>query len=121
LRRWANEKLQLKQQLKGKFGDCVIMAKGHTHRLIIAEPTPQLYLTTEPNIQQHYTHTSSAHSSGYIHPDHRWYVNTGSFLRTFGEGIEGYSERGEYDPVELGYAIVTVKDRSIVSVQKIVI
>lgn len=121
VRREANEKLQLKQHLKHKVGDCLLMAKGHTHRLIVAEPTPQLYLTSDRGIKQHYTHNPAFGKGGYIHPDHRWYANTGSFLKTFGEGVTGYAEMGEYDPIELGYIIVSVEKGAIVNVRKVVI
>lgn len=125
-RRLANEKLQLKQHLKNKMGDCLLMAKGHTHRLIITEPQPTLYLTTgeqegRPNIKQRYTHNPAFGKQGYVHPDHRWYVNTGSFLKSYGENVSSYSEIGEYDPVELGYAVVEVRDRNIVNVRKVVV
>lgn len=134
MRRLANEKLQLKQHLKNKMGDCLLMAKGHTHRLIIAEPHTQLYLKTEmkevvkedaveqrPNISQHYTHNPPFGKQGYIHPDHRWYANTGSFLKCFGEDVSSYSEIGEYDPTELGYIVVEVRDRNIVNLRKVVV
>lgn len=121
VRRTANERLQLKQHLKNKMGDCLLMAKGHTHRLIVTEPLTQLYLTTEPDIKQHYTHNPPFGKGGYVHPDHRWYANTGSFLRTLGEGVMGYSEFGEYDPIELGYIVVEVNDRNITNVRKVVV
>lgn len=121
VRREANEQLQLKQHLKYKMGDCILMAKGHTHRLLICDPRTQLYLTTEPDIKEHYTSNPSFHKSGFIHPDHRFYINTGSFLKTFGENVTSYSELGEYDPVALGYAVVEVHDRQIVNVRKVVI
>ena len=125
-RRLANEKLQLKQHLKHKMGDCLLMAKGHTHRLIISEPHTQLYLKTEakagrPNITQHYTHNPPFGKGGYIHPDHRWYANTGSFLKCFGENVSSYSEMAEYDPTELGYVVVEVRDRTIANVRKVVV
>jgi hypothetical protein len=121
VRRLANEKLQLKQHLKNKFGDTLLMAKGHCHRLIIAEPHESLYLMTDhAQIKGKYTH--SAHKDyKFIHPDHRWYCATGSFLKTFGENVSSYSEMGEYDPQELGYAVVTVHDRQITNIRKVVI
>lgn len=118
VRRLANEQLQLKQHLKHKMGDCVLMAKGHTHRLIISEPKSQLYLHTDGDIKQSYT---TYGGTGYIHPDHRWYVNTGSFLRTMGENISGYAEMAEYDPVELGFAVVEVHDRKITNIRKVTV
>ena len=121
IRREANDQLQLKQHLKNKMGDCLLMAKGHTHRLIICDPRSQLYLATEPDIKEHYTHNPPFGKGGYIHPDHRYYANTGSFLKTFGEGITSYSEMGEYDPIELGYVIVEVNDRQITNIRKVVV
>lgn len=122
IRRLANERLQLKRHLENKVGDCILMAKGHTHRLIVCEPNPRLYLITEQQeIKQKYTHNPPFGKGGYIHPDHRWYVNTGSFLKTFGEGVSGYSEMKEYDPVELGYIVVEIKNREIINVEKVVV
>lgn len=119
IRRKANEELQLKRHLERKVGDSILMAKGHTHKLIVAEPHPQVYLTTE-NEEIHQFYTASG-GEGYIHPDHRWYVNTGSFLKTFQEDVITYSEVSEYDPIEIGYILVTVRDRIISSVQKVTI
>lgn len=154
VRNLANLQLQLKQHLKYKMGDCLLMAKAHTHRLIVCDPRSQLYLTTnriesdrnnwsnlvkydeytesetaevvsrqidEFEILQHYTRNPPFGKGGYVHPDHRWYANTGSFLRTFSEEVISYSEIGEYDPVELGLVIVEVNDRSITGVRKVVV
>jgi hypothetical protein len=126
VRRIANERLILKRHLMNKMGDCLIMAKGHTHRLIICEPQPRLYLKVEDeenrkNIRQFYTHNPPFGKGGYIHPDHRWYINTGSFLKTLGEDVMSYSEFGEYDPVELGYIIVEVNDRQVTNVRGVVV
>ena len=115
IRRESNMKLQLKRHLENKAGDCVLMAKGHTHRLLVCEPLSTLYLTFSNKISEHYI--SSTHGE-YIPPSHRWYVNTGSFLRTYGENKTSYSEVMEYDPVEIGYIVVKVEDREIVEVYK---
>jgi hypothetical protein len=101
---------------KGKV--CVL---GNTHRLLICEPRTQLYLSTDTSIKENYTHNPAFGKAGYIHPDHRWYINTGSFLRTFGENVSSYSEMGEYDPIELGFPVVTVKDRQIVGARKVIV
>ena len=58
---------------------------------------------------------------GYIHPDHRWYVSAGSFLKLYEEGVSGYAEIGEYDPVELGFAIARVRNQKIVWVDKVTV
>ena len=89
-------------------------------------PEPTLYLDTElrgleytPHIQEHYTGYPA--NVGYIHPDARWYVNSGSFLKTFGENVSSYSEMAEYDPIEIGYAVVEVNHRKITNVRKVVL
>lgn len=119
IRNLANLQLQLKQHLKNKMGDCVLMAKGHTHRLIVSDPRSQLYLTTEPDIREHYTHNPPFGKGGYVHPDFRWYCNTGSFLKTFGAGVTSYGEMGEYDPVQMGYIVAEVNDRLITNVRTV--
>lgn len=123
IRRAANEAFSLKNSLKEKFGDCLIMAKGHIHKLIVVEPRPTLYMVTDEDgkIRQKYTHSPAFHPSGYIHPDHRWYVSTGSFSRTMIEDHVTYSERAEYDPVEIGYAIVEVNDRVVTGIRRVVV
>jgi hypothetical protein len=120
-RREVNKQLILKRHLKFKASDCAIMSKGHTHQLIISKPEPELFLYDKDNvIKQGYTHW--AHTKQYIHPDFRWYVNTGSFLKLYGEdGETSYAEIGEYDPVELGYALVKVREKKIDSVTKIIL
>lgn len=110
--------LILKRHLKHKFGDCLLMSMGHTHKLLICSPNPELYLTDDGSqITQKYTRSDKA--DGYIHPDHRWYINTGSFLKLYGDGVSGYAERAGYDPVELGFIVVMVRDRKIVDVRKV--
>lgn len=118
-RRLTNKKISLMQKFDNKFGDCLLNSCGHTHQLLICEPEPILYMSTDgKKIKQRYTKPSKVH--GYIDPSHRWYVNTGSFLKTYGMGVDGYGERKGYDPVELGFVIVKVRDRTIQSIEKVV-
>ncbi len=117
LRRKVNMELILKRHLKHKSGDCLLASKGHVHKLIICEPESELYLTDDgETIKQSRIHSHLA--AGYIHPDHRWYACTGSFLKLYGNGVSGYAEVYEYDPVELGFVIVEVRDKKITSVYK---
>jgi hypothetical protein len=121
VRRKANMRLSLKRKLKDKAGDCILMGMAHTHKLIVSKPEETLYLTDNgKQIKQNYT--ASKHTDGYIHPDHRWYVNTGSFYRLYGkDGISGYAERAGYDPVELGYILIKVRNREIIAVEKVLL
>ena len=119
-RREENMRLILKRQLKEKAGDCVLMAKGHTHRLLVVDPTPRLFLRDDgTEIKSAYT--QAAHTDPYIPPDDRWYVNTGGFMRLHKAGMEGYAERADYDPMELGFAIARIRDRKIVGIDKVTI
>jgi hypothetical protein len=113
-RRKATMQLILKRHLKFKAGDCAVMIKHHTHKLLVCKPESELYLVDDGSkISQCYTGWGQTES--YIHPDARWYGNAGAFLKLYGDGISGYAERGEYDPVELGFLILKVRDRKIVS------
>jgi len=116
----ANLNLSLKRKLKDQQGDCLVMAMGHTHKLLVARPKKKLYLTSSGNdMEQHYT--KSEQTAQYIHPDHRYYINTGSFLRLYLKGISGYAERALYKPMEMGFAVVKVRDCKVTEVEKIFI
>lgn len=114
VRRRTNMELILKRQLKFKAGDCAVMIKHHVHKLIVTKPEPELFLVDDgKKIKQSYT--SWGQNEPYIHPDARWYGCAGSFLRLFGEGISGYAEIAEYDPIELGFLILRVRNKRIIS------
>lgn len=115
-RRKGNMQLILKRHLRFKAGDCAVMVKGHTHKLMVCKPESELYLTDNgKRIMQNYTKWGQ--DEHYIHPDARWYGNTGSFLKMYGDGDSGYAERAEYDPVELGFLVLIVRDRKIVELR----
>lgn len=119
-RRRTHMELILKRQLKHKAGDCLLMSKGHTHRLLYCQPNTELYLTDNgQEIEQRYTHSHRA--AGYVHPDHRHYVSCGSFYGIFANGEDSYAERAEYDPLEMGYVCVMVRNRQVEEVRKIVL
>jgi len=115
----TNMRLQLRNQMSPMFGDTLLNSKGHTHRLIIYKPPHKMHLIIDENGKQKHRYTSPDRVDGYIDPDNRWYVNTGSFLRTFGDGVSGYAERAEYPPVELGFAVVRVRDGIIVDIDEV--
>lgn len=121
-RRLANMELILKRHLKHKAGDCILMCKGHAHKLLVTNPKAELYLTDfSGKIKQKYTTDINDQHSRYIHPDHRFYVCTGSFLRLYTEGVSGYAERFEYDPIELGFAVALVRGGKLIKVKREVI
>mgnify|MGYP001594002218 CR=1 FL=1 len=119
-RRQVNMELILKRQLKFKAGDCAVMIKHHAHKLIACKPAIELYLTDNgEEIRQDYTHL--AQNEIYIHPDSRWYGCAGSFLKLYGDGISGYAEIAEYDPVQLGFLVLVVRDRKIIELKPVVL
>jgi hypothetical protein len=133
VREQSNMKLSLKRQLKREAGDTILMTKGHTHHLLHLAPTPQLYLVdTRKKLKQRYTETRQ--DVGFIHPDLRWYVNVGAFFRKYGDELieydvmdpmhsarSSYVEENEYPPIELGFAVVLVRDGKVVGVQEEVV
>jgi len=118
IRRRTNMELVLKRQLKFKAGDCAVMIKHHTHKLLVCKPESELYLVDDgKRIKQGYT--GWGQTEPYIHPDARWYGNAGSFLRLYGDGMSGYAEIAEYDPVELGWLVLVVRNRKIVELKPV--
>ena len=115
--RRANMMAAVKRFLVEKAGDCIVMAVGHTHKLIVVPPSPKLVLYDDGSkLRQAYLQGDNSLPQ-YIDPDRRWYVNTGSYLRTQILGHDGYAERFGYDPVELGYAVLEIRDRKVVAVR----
>lgn len=124
IRKWSNMKLSLKRKLKSKAGDCILMAMGHTHKIITVKPQRELYLVNDgEKIIQKYTKAPNMHPTGFIHPDHRYYVNTGSLYKLYSDdpNIASYAERAFYDPLELGFVIARVRDYSMAGVDRITI
>lgn len=119
IRRKSNLRLSLKRKLMNLAGDCHLMAMGHTHKLITAHPISTLYMTDDGHsIVQHYMNTAYTEDT-FIHPDHRYYVNTGSFLKSQILGCSGYAERFGYAPEPLGYAVIHIRGYKIDSVDTV--
>ena len=129
-RRKVNWILSLKRKLRDMAGDCFLGSMGHTHKIIICPPSEVLYLTdNEISIKQHHKVPKMV---GYIPPDFRWYVNTGSFLKVYGDIVvegddvpieqsklgSGYAERAMYPPLQLGFAVAKIRNNSLVDIKK---
>ena len=115
-RRHTNMLIALKRHLKFKAADCAVMVKHHTHKTLVSKPDEELYLYDERGEIRHaYTHWGQ--NERYIHPDARWYANAGGFLKLFGDGISGYAEIFELDPIVLGWVVTKVRGRKIVAVE----
>ena len=84
------------------------------------EPVQKLVLTDDgEKLHQHYTGCAHADKHGYIEPDSRWYVNTGSYLKKYSnDGDPGYAEMAGYDPVELGHIRITIEGGVLADVSK---
>jgi len=121
--RYIATQKSLKRKLYRKAGDCSLMSMGHTHKIIVTPPSvtmPDLYIVASgKKLVQRYT--SVEQGVGFVHPDSRWYVNTGSFLKLYGDGVSGYAERAGYDPLELGFAIVRVIEGRIAAIDRIIL
>ena len=128
-RRKLNWRLALKRKLRDLVGagDCFLESMGHTHKVIVSKPTETLYMTdNDGKIEQHYTGEDGVPQAedGYIHPDYRWYVNTGSFLKVCGDTVvedddvpiedsklgSGYAEQAMYPAIQLGYCVGLIRD-----------
>lgn len=119
----ANTEAALQKKLNRKYGTALVMACGHYHKLITANPDRRLILSHENGeLEQTYV-DYAASEQGFIQPDFRWYVCTGSFLKSYIDDIDvvGYAERAGYDPVELGYQVIEVRGRKIVGIRKVLV
>jgi len=112
-------KRSLRRKLQRKAGDCLIMAMGHTHKLIVVKPENDLYITSDTTIHQHYVRPLP--NANYIPPNQRWYVNTGSFLKLYGEGISAYAECAGYDPLELGFIVIHVNNGEVDDIERVIV
>lgn len=122
----ANRKAGLKHKLvKSGHADCIYMSRGHDHQLVVVEPTVnnKLYLTDDgEGIHQKY-HQACSQNGEVIPPDNRWYATTGSFRKLYsksGTFAIDYGEVVGYSPSEIGYALMTVQDQKLISVEKVV-
>jgi hypothetical protein len=120
-RQLANQRIQLKRHLYRKQGDCLLMSKGHTHKLMTREPSEELYVVDDGLELQHLYKHQGMCCDQWIDPDSRWYVNTGCFIKTFVMDAVTYSEMAEYDPVDLGLAIVRWRGDKIEGIDRILI
>lgn len=124
----GNRKAALKNKLnKSGHADVILCAMGHTHKSLIVEPTinDKLYLTTSSDgkIKQHYSYIESQNQE-YIPPDARWYINNPSFMKLYstpGSGYISYAEAFGYEPSEIGYSIIEVKNKQVVNVRRVII
>jgi len=118
--------LSLKKKLAPMFANTVLNSMGHTHKLLIKTPVREFCLgTTKSGKITSFHNGTVPHTDDYIHPDKRWFVNTGSFYRLFSDdcdtdsAISGYAECAMYPPIETGFAIARVRNGRIQGIDKI--
>lgn len=120
VQRLANMKATLRRYLENKAADCVIMAMGHTHKLLVAEPPRRLMMGDNgEELTQQYL-VGARGDEPIIEPDRRWYVNTGTYLRSQVIGLDSYAEEYGYDPIELGHAVVEIRGGAVAGVRPVV-
>ena len=125
IRKLANMKFILKRHLQDAHGDCLVMAKAHSHKLLITEPETSLYLWDDgKRIKSSYTGASN--HQNYIPVDIRWYINSGSFYRLYADTeedgpVSSYAEMAEYAPNELGYVVIECREGKVSNVRKVVV
>tara|TARA_Y100000310_G_scaffold262409_1_gene272062 strand:+ start:770 stop:1633 length:864 start_codon:yes stop_codon:yes gene_type:complete len=116
-RRRVNMELILKRHLRDMAADCAVMIKHHVHQMLVCRPVEALYLYDDGRqIRQGYT--GWGQNAQFIHPDARWYGCAGSFMRLFGDGVSGYAEIFEYKPTELGWLVLRVRNKQVVSLDQ---
>jgi hypothetical protein len=110
----ANKKAALKLYLKNQMGDCAIHICGHAHQILIVPPSKTLYFVDgKVGVQQNYL--TGTPGSGYINPDQRWYACCGSARKSRLDGYDDYAQN--YEPTELGFVKIIVKDGQIVKLE----
>ncbi len=124
LQRKANRAAHLKRKLEATgFSDCIVMAMGHTHQLVIVEPTIDQatnLATTQTKIKREKRNITNQRAK-YIPPERRWYINAGSFLKLYadpGSRVFSYAEVMMLEPADLGWAIVNIEKGRVVGVEK---
>ena len=122
IRRKANKTMALVEYLQEQATDCAVMARAHTHQLIVQEPLPKLCMWDDgENLYSFYPDPTEYHGLKNIPEEMRWYISTGGFLRTQILGASTYGEKREYNPMDLGFAVCMVRDRKIAGVKKVVL
>lgn len=118
--RKANMQAAVRRCLESKACDCLVMAFGHIHKLILVPPAERLLISDDGyNIKQSYL-TQGKGSSNYIEPDARWYLSTGSYRQTSLLNQDDYAEMTGYDPVELGHCVLKIRNGVLQNIDRVV-
>jgi len=126
-RRRANRLLSLARHcINFPADDSVLMSIGHSHMNDRAKPESDVYWADD-NGESTARNIKADHTAEYIHPDLRWYVNCGSFLRYAlpkseqdpENPIFSYAEVRGYRPLRNGYQICKIRSGRVISVEPV--
>ena len=114
VQRNANMLASLKNKLERKASDCLIHVVGHIHQLLLLNPNDPMMqelimFDDGKGLKQSYLRAGRGDET-YIEPNRRYYGSSGSFLRTQILGEDTYSEKYNYDPVEIGYLLARIRN-----------
>ena len=125
-RREVNLQISLEKKFRVMSEDCLLKSMGHTHQVIISRPSDIFYVTDNgKKLCAH--HEVPTANKGRVDPDYCWHVNTGSFLKIYGDVVverddvpieeskigSGYAERAMYPPAELGFCVALIRDNQL--------
>jgi hypothetical protein len=124
IQREANQKAWLKQKMHGLAGSVQAQYMAHTHQCMIVEPIEQYALLNHgDNVRGVYFKEEVREIRGdvWVHPDARWYVNTGTLRR--GGGFEhcDYSEIAGYTPPAIACTRTEIKGGRIHNITKVML
>lgn len=126
VQRRANMMAALRQRLQHLFAGAVVMAMGHTHQLLVVPPDQTLQVGARGGELHAYYRgrdhgAAVAQDAAIVPPDDRWYINTGSFLRTYIADGDGYAEMRGLPPVEIGYCIIHARGGRVTCVERVAV
>ena len=125
--RLANECMRIRRAMRYKPGSpqCQISVMAHIHKIRISGPQISnilhvvdkkgtdelgtLYPTPQPSIDP-------KTGQEYWHEDHKWFCSTGALFGSAVEDDYTYQETHNYDPTELGWLVVHIKNDKLVDV-----
>jgi hypothetical protein len=114
-----NKMLKLRKILRTKAGNCELMAMGHIHDILIVPPSSRLALI-EKDGKMKQTYTGMVKSAdGFIDEKSRWFISSGSCLKTYDDEVITYGEIAGYDPAEMGMVKVVVRKGKIVDAEAV--
>ena len=123
IQREANQRAWLKNRLEG-LASAHAMYMGHTHHCLVQDPIQKnTLMVAEDNVRRKTFVDEPTFIGGnlWVHPDARFYANTGTFRRGGGFGFTDYSEIGGYVPPDVAYVRTEIVGGKVKRVEKVVV